>query len=320
MTESPGASRAAAVRALLLRRHAGDVDLWLEHELARPAQSRDEFETAANRNRLAALRALDPSASLEEELTIRLESEQLVQGSLSFDAGSTLMKPLQESVASLVEQGEVELELVGVSSGSTVLHVRPVVLGESVDHEHTHVGSEPIDATAAEPTLRRLLDLLTAAENQADVRPWISAIEPLERLSSALDRFDASMDVTWSGVSGVTRSTRFGVRGRQYVHGLMDTEPRITETPVSGRVTELRESGVVKVKTGGSRKSPAYEVRMEPEQLLGMRLALGDTVHFLVRLVQQVDKLDRPRSVEVQFVERLSGYSHDESALGDESD
>ena len=60
------------------------------------------------------------------------------------------------------------------------------------------------------------------------------------------------------------------------------TEPR----PISGRVTELRESGQVKVKTGTRRNSPAYLVQVPPEDLIAMRLSFGDAVNFLVEEVQ----------------------------------
>ncbi|MFC5851329.1 hypothetical protein ACFPZI_05635 [Streptomyces chlorus] len=78
---------------------------------------------------------------------------------------------------------------------------------------------------------------------------------------------------------GGMRSARLGERGRQYVERLRDTRPRDQEITISGRITELRESGWVKVKTGTAKNAPAYDVHFEdPETLLRMRPGLGDNV------------------------------------------
>jgi hypothetical protein len=74
--------------------------------------------------------------------------------------------------------------------------------------------------------------------------------------------------------------------------------------PISGRVTELRERGFLKVKVGTSAKSPSFEVRFEnPSDLLDQHLELGAMVHLLVRVVHQQDKLGRPSDERYFFVE-----------------
>jgi hypothetical protein len=311
VTESPSPRRPA--RRAILDRHRANLDSWLADEGTEVLDG-DAFETESNRARLAGLRELDPGASLHEELRVRLVASSLEQGALTFDAGTALLKPLQDSVASLAND-QVELELTGVSVGSTVLHVRPRHAVHSPTDEDPAVGELPIDSTSTEDALRGFVELVAAAEHEEDLRRWLKAADAFGRFSKALDKIDAQVDVAFSGVSGEVRSAWFGQRGRDYVRRILDTTPKPETITVSGRVVELRESGVVKVKTGVQRNAPAYDVRVDPPDLLGMHLELGQSVSFVVRLVQQVDGLGQAQSVDVLFVSTVDGYSTADSPL-----
>ncbi|PWI07213.1 hypothetical protein DIZ27_29380 [Streptomyces sp. NWU339] len=84
---------------------------------------------------------------------------------------------------------------------------------------------------------------------------------------------------------------------------LRETKERDQEIIFSGRITELRESGLVKVKTGTAENAPAYNVRFdEPEELLRMRPGLGDNAHFRVRFRQQLDSMGIARSTECTYL------------------
>lgn len=308
MSESQRPGRLA--RHELLRRHADALREWRDGEGSTTLDG-DQFDSEANRARLASLRSFDPKASLTEELRVRLVSSKLLEGSLSFDAGAHLLRPLQDSITTLAADS-IELELVGVSAGSTVLHVRPrqVETGQPVD-----IGGVPVDSTPTEAPFRAFVDLLRAAEAEADLGQWVKAVEALGRFSRALARFDAQADVAWSSVGGEVRSAWFGRTGRDYVQRMLETSARPVQISISGRVTELREAGVVRVKTGTTRKSPAYEVKMEPNDLLGMHLEIGQSVNFVVRLEQQVDHLGQVRATEVIFLSVWNGRSPTDNPL-----
>lgn len=252
------------------------------------------------RNRLEALRRLDPSASLEQELTLRLVSSELPEGALPLAAGDALFKPLQDSVSALADH-EIELEVVGISTGSTVLHVRPRKAPVA-----PAMGAAAVDTSADDPAMRALIRVLQALEEQQDVRAWAKSLTPLDRLASALDRYNATMDVTWSASDGASSTVHFGASGRSYLRSLMETVPKERDRSIGGRVTELRESGVVRVKTGVARNSPAFDVRFEPSDLISLHLSLGETVHFLAREVQQTDQTGVVRSTEWHFRRLLS--------------
>ena len=84
---------------------------------------------------------------------------------------------------------------------------------------------------------------------------------------------------------------------------LREPRNRDQEITISGRITELRESGWVKVKTGTAKNSPAYDVRFEePQDLLRMRPGLGDNVHFPVRFRQGLDSVGIARSTEYTYL------------------
>lgn len=253
---------------------------------------------------LEAARHYDPSASLEEELTVCLKGESADRGALDFRIGDSLLKPLRDGVSAAARK-DVELELTGVSSGSTVLHVRPKtpdVIATDEQGEFAHV-----DTSVADPAIRDLLKLIDAAENERDVRRWERMVPGLDGVVEALDKFDLSVEMRWRSLDGAVRSSSLSSRGKEYVRRLRNVETHKSQIAVTGRITELRESGVVKVKTGISRKSSAYEVRVDSETLIDMHLELGMTVSFVVQVVKKKDKVGRERSTEYHFIRMGDG-------------
>ncbi|MFF0188972.1 hypothetical protein [Streptomyces sp. NPDC005244] len=108
---------------------------------------------------------------------------------------------------------------------------------------------------------------------------------------------------TGPGTDGGVRRARLTERGRRYVERLSETRDRDQSITISGRITELRESGWVKVKTGTAKNAPAYDVRFEePGELLRMRPGLGDNVHFRVRFRQRLDAVGTARSTEYTYL------------------
>lgn len=270
-------------------------------EVADPPSSDDAFDEELRRHWLEAARHYDPQAVLSEELTVRLRGEAAEQGVLDFRVGDALLKPLRDGVSAAARK-DVELELTGLSHGSTVLHVRPKVEA-SFDGEGTEEAMGRIDSSAADPAMRDLLKLVDAAENEQDIRQWERIIPGLDGVVLALDKFDLSMEMRWRSLDGAVRSSRLSGRGKSYVRGLRELETYRSNTVVTGKITELRMSGVAKVKTGPTRQSKAYEVQIEPDDLIDMHLELGMSVSFLVQVVKRMDKIGRERSTEFRFVQ-----------------
>jgi hypothetical protein len=140
-------------------------------------------------------------------------------------------------------------------------------------------------------------------ESESDVREWARLFDAVEALSRALSKYSLDLGVTWYGADGGIRRAQLTERGRRYVDRLRETRDRDQEITISGRITELRESGWVKVKTGTAKNAYAYDVRFEePEVLLRMRPGLGDNVHFRVRFRQRLDSVGIARSTEYTYL------------------
>ncbi|MGW2558167.1 hypothetical protein ACWCXB_02760 [Streptomyces sp. NPDC001514] len=269
-------------------------------------QDGDSYHEELRRFWLEAARHYDPTASLDEELTVRLKGDAADRGALDFRIGDALLKPLRDGVSAAARK-DIELELTGLSQGSTVLHVRPKVpdfVEMDGQGEFSH-----IDTSVADPAMRDLLKLVDAAENELDVRQWERMVPGLDGVVEALDKFDLSMEMRWRSLDGAVRSSSLSGRGKGYVRSLRNLELHKSRTTVTGRITELRESGLVKVKTGVSRRSAAYEVRVEPESLIDMHLELGMTVSFVVQVIKKKDKIGRERSTEYLFLRMGEGQA-----------
>ncbi|MBQ0828724.1 hypothetical protein [Streptomyces tagetis] len=258
----------------------------------------DEVEADHRASRLAAVREYAPSAHLDEELRLRLTGPDTEGGALRFQWGDALLDPVEKAVSAAAGT-PVQLELTSLSMGSTVIHARPVAVPQTPD-EPVLTGRATSATSTGMQTLTRLLDAL---ESEGDVREWARLFDSVDAMARALDKYALELDVTWYDANGGTRSARLGRRGREYVGRLRETRPRDQELTISGRITELRESGWVKVKTGTAKNAPAYDVHFEePEVLLRMRPGLGDNVHFRVRFRQRLDAVGIARATDYTYL------------------
>ncbi|WP_217383922.1 hypothetical protein [Streptomyces sp. NK08203] len=276
-------------------------------ELEEDHQNPDSREEELRRFWLEAARHYDSTATLDEELTVRLKGDTADRGALDFRIGDALLKPLRDGVSAAARK-DVELELTGLSQGSTVLHVRPKT-AESMELQ----GQEDlasVDSSVADPAIRDLLKLVDAAENERDVRQWERMIPGLDGVVEALDKFDLSMEMRWRSLDGAVRSSSLSGRGKGYVRNLRNVALYKSQSVITGRITELREAGLVKVKTGLSRRSTAYEVRVERDNLIEMHLELGMMVSFVVQVIKKKDKIGRERSTEYRFVRMGDGQGN----------
>ena len=292
MNESSWRRRMRAARA-----QDPDATARLLDELGTEERDAAEIEADHRASRLEAMGEYQPGATLQEELCLRLTGPEAERGALRFQWGNALLDPV-EKLVSKAAGTPVELEVTGLSRGSTVVHARPVM---SVPHDpETLDGPVP---TAADKGVRTFARLLTALEEESDVREWAQLFDSVDALSKALGRFQLNLGLTWYAADGGVRQADLTQRGVRYAERLQATRDDDQEFTISGRVTELRSSGVVKVKSGLAQNAAAYEVRVEPEQLVRMRLALGDNVHFRVRYRRKLDAVGRTRVSEYHFLD-----------------
>lgn len=258
----------------------------------------DEYDSLDRTQWLEAARAYDPGAALQEELLVRLFGERSGSGALSFKVGESILKHLRDGI-NAISGRDVDLEIVAISAGSTVLHVRPTPASVGVEQEGWLVESSESSVDFA---MRSFVRLISAAESGGDLREWVNAFGPLDSLVVALDEHDISLGFRWLSRSGPVRSSALTSRGRRYVRSLRELHEESSTMVVSGRITELREAGVVKVKTGPRRTSPAYEVRVDKSRLLDLHLELGQEVTFRVKALKRIDRLGQQKSINYHFL------------------
>ncbi|MEU5623926.1 hypothetical protein [Streptomyces tendae] len=278
---------------------AAETAARLLAEMGTEERDDEEIEAAHRANRLAAVRTYEPGARLDEELRLRLTGPDTEGGALRFQWGDALLNPV-ENALSVAAGTPVQLELTGVSAGSTVVHARPVA---SVTPPEPQAMEAPA-TSAASTGVQALTRLLGALEAEQDVREWSRLFDAVDTLARALGKFELDLGMTWYGADGDMRRAQLTERGRRHVERLREkTRARDQELIISGRITELRESGWVKVKTGTARNAQAYDVHFEePEALLRMRPGLGDNVHFRVRFRQRLDAVGIARSTEYTYL------------------
>ncbi|MFD3566123.1 hypothetical protein [Streptomyces sp. NPDC058667] len=267
-------------------------------ELGTEERDDEEIEAEHRASRLAAVREYEPDARLDEELQLRLTGPDTEGGALRFQWGDALLHPMETAV-SMAAGTPVQLELTGISAGSTVVHARPIAPAISPE---PHALDTPA-TSAVGSGMSTLTKLLAALESESDVREWARLFDAVEALSRALSKYSLDLGVTWYGADGDMRRAQLTERGRRYVNRLRQTRDRDQEITIAGRITELRESGWVKVKTGVAKNAYAYDVHFEnPEELLRMRPGLGDNVHFRVRFRQRLDSVGIARSTEYTYL------------------
>ncbi|WP_051947435.1 hypothetical protein [Streptomyces scabiei] len=285
-------------RAHLGDEQAAEIAALLLEEMGIEDRDDEEIEAEHRASRLAAAREYDPEARLDEELQLRLTGPDTEAGALRFQWGDALLHPV-EAALSAAAGTPLQLELTGISAGSTVVHARPVAPVASPE-SHT---MDALTASAASMGMSTLTKLLIALESEHDIREWAKLFDSVETLSRALSKYSLDLGMTWYSADGSMRRAQLTERGRDYVERLRETRDRDQVMVISGRITELRESGWVKVKTGTAKNAYAYDVRFEePDELLRMRPGLGDNVHFRVRFRQRLDSVGIARSTEYTYL------------------
>lgn len=264
--------------------------------------SSDAFDTEMRRNKLEAFRSLDPQARLNEELTIRLNGEAILEGLLLPDTADPIMRNLQAMINS-VSDTEVKLGLAGISRGSTVLHLCPVY------PEQAQISSE--DATAeddaeipvlqevvespVEVAMRELIRLVDAAETGEALDAAPGMLAPFEALVSALDKRGIDVDLGWYGETGTVRTGKLTAEGRMHAQRSMRPEYKRSIATLTGYVSQLSapsRGGEIMLKTSMS-KERGTKIEITIDELLGLGLKLGEYIEIRVNVEEKRDPLTK---------------------------
>jgi hypothetical protein len=278
----------------------------------------DDADEVLFESRVEALRRVVPGAGPQAELRLRLAGPNVRDGFYDAEMEAALADPLRREFAAAAGSKatpQVELGLVGVSSGSVVLHYRPKVVELSDAGAQTGVEVVPADAA-----IRRVLRLHNLFESQADADEVKAATQGNDGLLRgardvvhALTRFDLEMSATWWAPSGSPVRSRLTRQGRTYAEGIFSQAEQSEPVQVWGLVSALDVDGLVTVRRSGSR----HVVKIDPEEI--GQFVLGEEVHMIVQRTAQVDRVGLSGRPAFKFVRMLQRDEDVPLAL-DESD
>lgn len=264
----------------------------------------DVFDDAAYQ----AASRMDPSLARSSELRLRLVGPSVQDGFYDSDVQDAIAGPLGREVAAAAGPGAgaARIGLVGVSSGSVVLHYRP--------HTPMVVAAEdqaPLEVSSADVAIRRVLSLhnmLEAGRPAAEIANATNKHKDLLRNARAvvegLDRFGLDLSATWWSPSGQAVRSVLTEKGRTYAQGIFRKDDHEEEVPVSGLVTALDLDGLVTIRQGQLK----YPVHVEREDV--RLFELGETVHLVLRRVEKVDRVGlKAKQHTYNLVRRLGSES-----------
>lgn len=284
----------------------------------------DDADEVLFESRVEAFRRIAPDGGPQAELRLRLAGPDVRDGFYDADMEAALADPLRREFAAAAGSKttpQLELGLVGVSSGSVVLHYRPKVMNLSDDGPQAGVGMVPADAA-----IRRVLRLHNLFESQAnpdEVRAVTQGNEGLLRgardVVHALTRFDLEMTATWWAPSGSPVRSRLSREGRTYAEGIFNQTERSEPVQVWGLVSALDVDGLVTIRRPGGR----HVVKIDAEEI--GQFMLGEEVHMIVERTAQVDHVGLSSRPAFRFMRMLEQNEDvplaiDESADSSEGD
>ncbi|MGW0518499.1 hypothetical protein [Crossiella sp. NPDC003009] len=271
-----------------------ELDQWWATMLASDPPTELELEEASRRNSLETRRFYDRSATLEEELQVRLYGPH-IEGELPFDLGQELFRPLRDSVNS-TSRAKVHLALAGVTSGSTILRIRATA-PEAKDSEFALL--PPRAASAPDHAVRKLLDFIGLAENEGDLRAWPAALRStLPKLADVLFTHSLIAEFTWLASTGTIRRTRLSSRGQAFIRRLREYTEQKRTTEVVGLVSELRQAGWIVVSPA---KGADIHVHIEQGALATLRLTLWQQVRLEVEVTVHTNRFGDKTNAHYQY-------------------
>lgn len=321
------------------------VDARVEEIFAAPPLSSDEMESAIRENQLHAMREVDAEARLTEELTLRLQSPEIPEGLLLPGTADPIVRRLQDFVPS-ADESKIEFGLVGISAGSTVLHLRPVrrrktapsgdqVQGRSDENEHDRaptlpesedrlvVGEAgPADAAASsgdeygsevDAAMQQLMRLVEAAEQDTEFVAPRRVLAAFEALVQTLDKQELDVDFGWHADTGRVRTGRLTSRGRAVARRRMQHRVTHHDRTLRGYINELTASGdkgVVVIRSSPDRQRGSHRIQISRADMIRNALAFGERVAMLVDVEERVDPLSGKRSRTFAFKQLLERAAH----------
>ncbi|WP_251440153.1 hypothetical protein [Microbacterium sp. USTB-Y] len=254
----------------------------------------DDLGEAILDAQIAAAERLDPSQAASSLFLVRLSGPGVVDGWIEQGMQDEILGPLTKEVeyaAPSAARSDVRLGLVGVSSGSVLLHYRPLSPALPPSPKQLHYSTHPADSAVL-----RVLELHDFLERETDVHTIGSAfkedqdvLRQARKLVEALEKHSVNLTTRWWGSTSVRRMSKITQRGRRHALRIFTAQEQDTPQQVQGMVTGLDISGIVTV--AGASGNKKYKVDVGSERISDPEFTLGRRVFMLVRKIQDVDQV-----------------------------
>lgn len=272
----------------------------------------DDLDEVVRRSLLDGLQKFDHRASLPLFVDIRLSGPRVESGALDF-AHSALLKRFNQELEAVLPPGEREnarLSVVGVSTGSVVLHARPNYVGVQGTDELAIAQVTPLESA-----LTKVLDLHDDLEGGTDSSVLSKRkdllLDRLRQLIAELDEVDVELEVRMSSSTGKNRSSKITEQGRRRAAKVFARREVGTNQVVSGLVQTASLDGVVILRnvqwhSKRSRKR-TVEVRGVPSKSLSSgSVPLGGRVTLAVHEKTLTDSVGTQQESTYKYMELLA--------------
>lgn len=284
-----------------------DVRDFLRREPERRARAASFFEGVADVEddlgdvaldaQMEAAERLDPTNAATSLLIVRLSGEGVVDGWVDKETQEDILGPLTQEIeyaAPPAARDDVRLGLVGVGSGSVLLHYRPRNAAQPASPGQFSISVHPADTAVLRVSeLHDLLDQEALAATIASAfKDDQQVLRQTRKLVEALDKHGVNLSTRWWGSTSARRKSALTHRGQAHGLRLFTLAEEDQPAQVQGVVTGLELSGIVTVTGGAGNK---YNVDVGSDRVATDEVRLGNRVHLLTTKSQEVDQVGVPK-------------------------
>jgi hypothetical protein len=270
--------------------------------------SDDDLVEVANRAFLESSRRFDPAAALETSLDLHLTGSRVRPGAITFDTAADIFHQIQAEVREAVAPGEdkaaAELELVGLSEGSAIVHARAVNVIERSDQELD------FPVPVLDGAIERILDLHDALERSADPGDLARSgtlLDRLRKLTHDLDRHDLSLEMVWRGASGRHRTSTLSERGRARAREIFEKKETGKREQVYGSIYSVSLDGQVTLRVRRNNRTASLKIKeVDNATLSSPRFTLGRYARMEVTAERQADSVGLQETESYRFLRLIS--------------
>lgn len=240
---------------------------------------------------------LDPWNRPTSLWLVRLSGSRIRDGWLDTEMQNSIVAPLGREVTAATSgdaREEAKIGLVGVSSGSVILHFRPSTPSRAPSDLQLNYPVSPADAA-----IQKVSELHDLLETQAPAEEISARFEQQQKLLKqakdlivGLSASGVDLSTRWWASDSSRRISRLSQSGQEYGNHIFETQVVKDDEVIQGMITSLDIEGFVTVTGSVAGKSKSkYKVDVGAEAIRSARFALGAKVYLLAKKVTEIDSV-----------------------------